>query len=124
MDVALADPAPVDELDAELEGGIGRRHERRLVDAERLVERAQMRQRRLADADDADLLRFDQLDAAAPGHALHQRRRGHPAGGAAAEHDDAGKGRACHAPLSPEGGEEASDWRGALAGWHYRKSMY
>jgi len=37
-------------------------HEIGLVDAEPLIEKPQMRQRRLADADSADLLRLDQLN--------------------------------------------------------------
>ncbi len=65
MDVAVADARPVDEFDAELERGLGLRHELALVDADALVEEADVRQRGLADADDADLARLDELDVAA-----------------------------------------------------------
>ena len=72
MDVGIADPPPVAELDAELEGRPGARHEIGFVDAELLVEGADVRQSRLADPDDADRLRFDQLDAAAVRQQLDQ----------------------------------------------------
>ena len=62
MEIALADPAPVHELDAELERRLGRADELVLVDPEHAVEGDQRRDRRLADADRADLLGFDQGD--------------------------------------------------------------
>ncbi len=43
----------------------------------------------LADADDADLVGLDKLDAVAAAQHGRQRRGGHPAGGAATDDDDA-----------------------------------
>ena len=55
-------PRPVHELDAELERGLGLRHQLALVDADAAVEEADVRQRGFAHADDADLAGFDQAD--------------------------------------------------------------
>ena len=66
VDVALADARPVDELDAELVGGVGRADEIGLVDAEQRVEQHDLRDGRFADADGADLVRFDQFDRQRP----------------------------------------------------------
>ncbi len=79
VNVGVADFAPIDELDPELERALHLAHEFRLVDLEQLVERAQVRHRRLADADDADLLGFNQMDRQPAAERLGQRRRGHPA---------------------------------------------
>ena len=89
MDVAVADARPVDELDAQLERGLGLGHELALVDADALVEEADVRQRGLAHADDADLARLDQMDVALfrPEHGSESRGR-HPAGGATADDHD------------------------------------
>ena len=54
--------APVDELDAELERALAGGEEFVLVDPDHVVERMQRRDRRFADADGADLVRFDQDD--------------------------------------------------------------
>ena len=97
--VALADPAEVAEVDAELVGRVGRLDERGLVDPEPLDEAADVRQRRLADADDANVLAFDQVDRDQRTEQLLQRGGAHPPGGAAAEDDDAG-GRGCAAHLA------------------------
>ena len=54
VEVVVAEATPVDELDAELEGGIRLANELVLVDAEQLVEEDDRRNRGLADADSAD----------------------------------------------------------------------
>ena len=64
MKISLADPAPVDELDSQLVGAARFAHECRLVDPEPVVEEPDRRDRRLADADGADLFGFDDRDGA------------------------------------------------------------
>src|SRR3546814_13114131 len=60
MDIAMAGTDPVDEFDPELVGRVGFADELVLVDAEQRVEQADLRNRRLADADGADRLALDQ----------------------------------------------------------------
>lgn len=62
MDIAVADPCPVAEFDTELEGRVGAPHEIGLIDAEPLIEKADVRHGGLADADRSDLFRLDQHD--------------------------------------------------------------
>src|SRR5205085_11747593 len=62
MEVAVAELAPVHELDAELERRPGLADEIVLVDSDQRVEAEQGRDGGLADADDADLLGLDQRD--------------------------------------------------------------
>lgn len=57
--VALADVAPVEEVDTELVGGVGRRHEGGFIDAKHFVERAKRGKRRLAHPHDAYFLGLD-----------------------------------------------------------------
>ena len=98
MHVAVVGLPPAVERDAELERAAGRAEERILVEAQRLVEQANLRDRRLADADRADLFGFDQPDAVAALQQRPQRRRRHPARGAAAGDDDRGSGGIGHGP--------------------------
>ena len=67
-----------------------RSHQLGLVDADGIVEVLDVRQRRLADADDADLVGFDEArrDSDWAAAAMTSAGRGHPAGGAAAEDHD------------------------------------
>src|SRR5205085_7809322 len=58
--VGTADAAPVAELDAQLERSLRPADEVDLVDLQEVVERLEVRHRRLADADRADQLRLDQ----------------------------------------------------------------
>jgi hypothetical protein len=90
VEIGLADGAPVDELDAQLEDALGLADEVVLVEAEHGVEQADLRDRRLAHADDADLLGLDQGDGRVvrPEDLGHGRGR-HPAGRAAADDEDA-----------------------------------
>ena len=93
MQITIADPCPVIEADAELEGRLRTANEIVLVDAEQAVEGENLRNGCLAYADRADLLGFDQRDAAVRlTQHLGQRGRGHPARGAAPHDDDAAQG--------------------------------
>ena len=65
VEIAVADGAPVFELDAQLERAAGGGDECILVDAQHPVERLDRRDRRLSDPDGADFLAFDQADARA-----------------------------------------------------------
>src|SRR5437899_9188700 len=62
MHVTLSEAGPVDELDPELVGGVRRTDEVVLVDFQQAVEQEDLRDRRLADPDGADLVGLDQLD--------------------------------------------------------------
>ena len=88
VDVAVADRAPVDELDAKLERALRGTHELIFVYLQRAVEFADVRDRGLADADDADLVGFDEADAVLPVEHFRQRCGGHPAGGTATDNHD------------------------------------
>jgi hypothetical protein len=85
VEIARIFRAPADELDAQLEAASGARQELALVDAQGLVEHADRRDRRLAHADRADLLAFDQGNGAIAGQCVRQHRRRHPAGRTAAD---------------------------------------
>ena len=86
VEVPLAQPAEFAELDAQFVSRVGRAHELRLVDMKALQKCAQMRQRRLADAHDADFRRLDQADGTRVRRHVRKGGRRHPACGAAAHH--------------------------------------
>src|SRR5947209_926240 len=84
VEVSLAWRAPVDELNAELEGAVARRQEFVLVDTNHVVEGHERRDGGFADSNRADFVRFDQNDF--DRLRVEERREsggGHPAGGAA-----------------------------------------
>lgn len=93
VEVVLALDTPVHELDAELEAALRGGQHLGLVDAQQAIEGADRREGRLTNTDDAQLLGLDQFH-------LRTRHTGgegggrHPAGGSAAEDDDASRGHA------------------------------
>ncbi len=86
--VALAGCTPIDKFDAEFVRPLCRAQKRVLVQPERVVEQPDLGDRRLAHADRADLLGFDQVDFEADLQKARERGRRHPTGGAAAGNDD------------------------------------
>src|SRR3546814_14685810 len=78
MDIAMAGTDPVDEFDPELVGRVGFADELVLVDAEQRVEQADLRNRRLADADGPARPAPEQLDLAAGTGAHDSRDPGRP----------------------------------------------
>ena len=86
--VVLPDALPAFEVDAELEGGVGRRHELRLVDAQQVVKGQQGRDGRLTDPDGADFFGLHQLDVQLLAQQLAHQGGHHPAGGSTpSDHD-------------------------------------
>jgi hypothetical protein len=88
MHVGMALLVPVDELDAELERALRLSQEIVLVDLEQLVELRDGGNRRLADADDADLGGFHQRDRQPRAQHTRQRCRRHPSGSPAPGDDN------------------------------------
>src|SRR6188768_3048361 len=78
VNVAFADASPIHELDAELESSLRRPYEFIFVELEQLVESPDVRDRRLAHADRADLIRFHQDDAITPLQHFGERSGTHP----------------------------------------------
>src|SRR4051794_39654825 len=89
MNVAVATVTPAIEFDAEFEGRACGGHELGLVDPEPLVKPADVGQGGLADTDDSDRFRFDEVHSALTRQQLHERSGGHPAGGAPADDNNA-----------------------------------
>src|SRR6185369_576167 len=88
VDVAVARPQPIDELNAELERGLGTPHEFGLVQLHELVVLLDRGDGRLADADRANRLAFDQLNVIQALEQLPEERGGHPARSTAANNED------------------------------------
>src|SRR3984893_11414910 len=88
MDVAIAYPAPIDELDAEFERPLRLLDEFNFVDFQDLIEQLEVRHRGFAHAHGADLLGFDQAYRMTGAQHLRQGGGGHPARCAAADDDN------------------------------------
>jgi len=101
VEITVAGPPPIAELDPELEAAPGRADEFRLVDTEQRVESLDRRDRRLPYPDRADLFGFDQCDRdRVPAEYARESGGGHPAGSAAANDRDSADLMA-HAALCP-----------------------
>src|SRR4051812_35735458 len=88
MDVGVADPTPTAKLDPQLEGRLGTRHEFALIDPDPLIEAADVRDGGLADANGADLERFNEAYGHAATEGPGKSRSRHPARRAATCNDD------------------------------------
>ena len=98
MDIAVANLAPVDELNAKLETALDHGEHVALVNFEQTVKVQKRRYRRLANTDGSDLFRFNQRNRHGTTRAnTGQRSSRHPARGSAAHNDDM---LDCH-PTSP-----------------------
>lgn len=78
VDIIAALPIPAEEADAQFESGIRRTDELTLIDAQRPVERSDLRNGRFAYAHSADLIGFDKDDGSRSD--AGQGGCGHPAG--------------------------------------------
>jgi hypothetical protein len=97
MDVTLPHPPPVDELDAELERGVGRAHEFVFIEPEQPVEVQNLRDGGFTHADDADGIGFDDLNPDL--WSVQQFRKGgsrHPSGRPAADDHDVANSQIGH----------------------------
>ena len=65
VNVRRARESPIDELDAEFEGGLRPAHDLGFVDAHDIVEILHVREGRFAHPDDADVVGFDEAHRAA-----------------------------------------------------------
>ena len=95
--VAVADRAPVHELDAELERAARGAQELVLVDAQDAIEGDDVRDRRLADTDDADLVGFHEPNRARAPEVVRKCGGRHPTRSATANDDDVTDQRPRHA---------------------------
>ena len=95
--VAVADRAPVHELDAELERAARGAQELVFVDAQNAIEGDDVRDRRLADTDDADLVGFHQPNRTRAPEVVGKRGGRHPTRSATAHDDDVTDQRTRHA---------------------------
>src|ERR1700681_2734016 len=90
VNVAIALPVPIAKLYPQFERCPRLAHELRLVDSEHVVEDLDMRQRGLADADNADLVGFNEGNGVVFCSQLTaDAGRTHPPGRTAAHNDDA-----------------------------------
>jgi hypothetical protein len=107
VDVAVAQAPPIHELNTELEAGLGLPHELVFVDFEHAVEQRDHRNRGLAHANGADVVRLHEGDVVLPAQHLGQCGSRHPTRGAAAQHHDLLKGlrhvRDCKKSPGPTG---------------------
>ncbi len=89
MKIAVPQTAPVFEFDPELDGAIDGTQKLFFIQFEQGVKRLDQGNDRLAHADRADFVRFNQGDVDGPAETLGQPGCRHPAGSTAAHDDDA-----------------------------------
>ena len=87
MKIALAGHAPVFELDGELDRRLGLADELALIETEGGIDLLDGRNRGLANTDNANVVRFNQLDIDLAAKNAAQHGRCHPAGSATADYD-------------------------------------
>ena len=87
VNVTMPQPRPVDKFNAELIGRPGLAHELIFIDAEQVVEQADIRDACFANTDSANDIGFDKLNVQPRQRAEHSRkcRRRHPSGGTTAD---------------------------------------
>ena len=103
VDIPLAHPAPVHELDAELERRMGLAHEGVFIEAQQAVEIQNVRDGGLTHANRADRVRLDHLDADVRAFQESREAGGrHPPGRAAADDHDVANAQVAHCAL-PDG---------------------
>src|SRR4051812_1799213 len=100
MKVALSDPRPVDELDAQFESRVRLPNEVIFIDAEHGVESDDRWNRGFAYANDADLFRLDELDAHLFAESARKSSCSHPSGSAASDDQDLLNARCIHVYLA------------------------
>ena len=86
--VTMAGLQPIDELNAQLEGALGRPDKGVLVQAEGGIEQMNLGNGGFTDPDRSDLFGFDQSDLVAMGQKPRQRRGCHPTSGPAADNQN------------------------------------
>src|SRR6185312_12212410 len=88
VEIAVSRSYPVVVLNGELEGAAGGPKHRILIDAEEVIDVADLRNGGLADADRADGIGFHDTDIQSLAHRAAEDGRGHPSGRAAADDDN------------------------------------
>src|SRR5882757_81195 len=106
MQVAVSQPHPIVELNGELERPAGGSEHRILVDAEKVIDVADLGDGGLTDPNSADGIRFDNVDLQALAHGTAKDGRGHPSGSAAADDRHTPDAQVAHRHTVPGSAEQ------------------